>query len=332
MALSILISVWLNKRRHQPVPKDRIAQWTVILAFSALLSLIQGGFITEVARYLWLSLQGVAATQTNNYYGFGLRWPPAIYSAHLGILSVFDLRQLVALLAEMGPAILLVPLCMAVTWKCLRRDLWLPASLGIAALLNLLFPLFISYGVDRSITRMPGTALWLWMVMSFPALVLVYRKVGQTMRWILSLGYVVTMLGGVVIFAIQLTTIPVPQFSYFIDGLDTYVSARYWNKLPAGTQVFDPVSYRAVTLFGDAVRANSSIYEPLPEWLALTRNPDPQKIAQAGYDMVYIADSWWLKLSDAQKTAFSQPCVNTIYEIAPENFYFRRLVDVSQCR
>jgi len=99
-----------------PNPARFISDLVGVLGMSAVVSVVQGGFITEVVRGLLLRLQG-EATLSANAYGFTLRWPPALLSAHLGSLSIFDLGQFVALLAELGPGLLLAPLATGYAWR-----------------------------------------------------------------------------------------------------------------------------------------------------------------------------------------------------------------------
>jgi hypothetical protein len=304
--------------------------WGIILGVSALLSVVQGGFVSELARTLLGKLAGSAA-QTNNFWGFGLRWPPAIYSAHLGILSLFNPRQWLPLLAELGPALLLAPLASWFAWRSLRRGDWLAGALSIAAGLNLVFPLFIAYGVDRSITRMPGTALWLWLLLALPPLLVAWRRRPRLGRPLIAAGYAVTLLGGVVMFTIQLTAIPTPQISDYLGPVDAQVTRVFWNKLEPGAQVLDETPYRAVTIFGRESTARSSIYVTLPQYAALVANPDPAAAAKNGFQYIYMAEDWWGKLSPSQQQAFQQPCVNQVGETFTSGTNWRTLYDVGKC-
>ncbi len=125
-------AVILAWRRREPIPREQVWGWAVILVVSAGLSAFQGGFITETVRSLLLRLQG-ETIGVSNMYGFGLRWPPAIVSAHLGTLSPFNLPQLLALLAEAGPVLLAAPLASWVAWRAARRGDWLAGGIGLAS-------------------------------------------------------------------------------------------------------------------------------------------------------------------------------------------------------
>ena len=297
--------------RKAPVEKALLLNWLVILAVGGVLSLVQGGFITEAARS-FLSRLGSSLGQSNNLYQFSLRWPPSLTSGHLGDLSPFNLRQLPVLLAELGPAILFIPLVTHWAWRSARRGEWLVAGLGFSALASLLFALFFQYGMDRSSTRLPGTALWLWVVLAFPLLWWWLRCRGawnQALVWV-ALGALV--FEGVVTFAVQLTTVTEPQDAYFIDNVDAAFTRAYWNKLKPGAQVLDDVPYRAVTVFGRAVKASQSIFEPLPEWQALVKNPDPRLVAGADYAYIYMDNQWWQQVPSQTQALYQLPCVHEV--------------------
>jgi hypothetical protein len=304
--------------------------WT-ILAASALLSLVQGAFITEVGRGLLARLQGVTAA-SNNSYAFSLRWPPALPSAHLGDLTLLDGDHLIVLLAELGLALFLAPLVTRYAWKRLRQGDWLVAGLGVAAWACLIFPLFFQYGVDRSITRLPATTLWLWVLLAFPMLWFAFQKAGKMPRLWSMVGYASLVFGGVVILSIQLTAIPNWQLTYFVQAVDSKMSANFWDRLPPKSQVFDPVAERAVTLFGRAAHAYQSIYIPEEDWMALRDDPDPHQMAQAGYTHIYLDETWWLRWTPEQRARLEQPCVDRLAEERWPGDKFRLLIDIHNCR
>ncbi|HPH98211.1 MAG TPA: hypothetical protein PKW33_18780 [Anaerolineaceae bacterium] len=310
--------------------KALLADWLPVLGLSALLGVVQGGYITEVVRGVLASLSGAAAAGGNNAYGFSLRWPPALYSAHLGVLSILDIRQLTALLAELGPALLLGVPASLFAWRSFKRGWWFSAGLGLAALFNLLFPLFIAYGVDRSITRMPGTTLWLWLCLALPWLAAVETRGQVIFRGLVRAGEIIILAGGVVIFAIQMTCMANPQNSYFIDSHDTAYSSLYWNNLPKEGMVLDRIAWRSVTVFGRPQKAHSSIYTALPEWDALLN--DPISAASQGYDYVYMNKVWWDDIPEKNRARLEAPCVKQLPSPVMTDRHEHRLLDISGCR
>jgi hypothetical protein len=319
-------------RAQHPFDRQLLLGWAAVLGLSALLSAFQGGFITETLRSLLQSLQG-ANPAASNAYGFTLRWPPAFINGHLGQLSPFNLRQLGVLLAEMGPALLAAPLASYIAWRAARRCDWLMGGLGLSALLMTGFTLFVEYGVDRSSTRFAGSALWLWLVLAYPLLGRAYQRARSLVRAWLGGLFAVTVYAGLVLFAIQLTSIPQPIPAYFVDSLDLRLSAKYWNTLEPGAQVLDSYPERAVTIFGRISKANSSIYVNLPEWQTLMVDPTPQKAAAFGYAYVYMNEKWWAEFTPVLRQAYQQACVKTTAEVqSSSGQQFRRLLDIRNCR
>ncbi len=333
IALAGLIYLIGNRLRHAPIEKGIILSWAAILLVGGILSVVQGGFITEAVRNILLGLQGIKATQGEyDYFSFAFRWPPAIDSAHISEMSLFDPRQLLVLLAELGPALFLAPFATIYAWRRVRTRAWMVAGLGIAALLCFLVALFFQYGVERSGSRLPATSLWIWVLLGFPVAWKFFLKARSFPRFLLGLGYGITVFGGLVIFAVQMISIPYPKMTYFIFPADAKISSIYWNKLPANTQVLDPAQERGVTVFGIPTHAYQDFYHPWPDWKALIDNPDPTAIAQAGYQYLYIDGPYWWKLSNEQRKALQRPCVKKVVEEKVNEDNFRWLLDLQGCR
>jgi hypothetical protein len=343
IALAAAAYLVRSRLRGAPTDRDLLLQWGLILGLSALLSAVQGAFITEALRIAFLRLSGAAPAmrENYNYFGLGLRWPPALVSGQLGELSLFDPRQLLVLLAELGPALLLA---VPVTWLAVRHTMarqstatrprgggWLVAGLGLAALFNLLLALFLRYGIDRSTTRLPATALWLWLLLGFPWLWRLFHSGSRAKRLFLGVGYGVTIFGGLVILAVQLTAIPYQQLTYFVAEIDARASRQFWDRLPDGAQVLDNNPFRGVALFGRPSRAYRDVYSPYEEWEDLVEKPEPQAVAEAGYALVYMDKEWWKSLPPELRQAYSQPCVRRVGEVVQE-LDFRWLLDLSACR
>jgi hypothetical protein len=335
LALALAAS-WLVRRirPHAPltltIPPTRFRGWLAVLGASAILSLVQGGFITEVLRGFWLKIQGGASVSANTY-GFGLRWPPAMVSAHLGLLAISKPVQLIALLAELGPGLLLAPLATRYAWKRYQEGHFLDAGLGLAAWFSLVFSLFVQYGVDRSTTRFASTTLWIWLLAGIPMLWLAWRKWRAWQRCLCAIFLGSLVAGGIVIFGAQLSVIPSYQFTQFIEPIDTHISRDYWDRLPAQSQVFDRVPERSVIIFGRAVRASQTIYEPLESWKVLAADPDPHKLVQAGYTYLYLDAYGWLDLSVSQREQLNQPCVKLVVNEHWRVKVYRMLFDLRAC-
>jgi hypothetical protein len=332
IALASILAYYFQKRQGA-LPSRRIyLQWAMILALTAAISLVQGGFITETARNLINTINHTLA-QSYNARGFSLRWPPGLLSAHLGTLSIFSPGQLIALAAELGPALLMIPLVfMGYKKKLLRKDPFL-AGLATSVAISLLLSLFFQYEVDRSTTRLPATALWTCLVLGFPVVWAAFHQIRVIGRIGLSIGFIAIILGGVVIFRTQLYSLTSAQYSYYIDGLDASYAVDYWDRLPTGTLILDRIPERSVTIFGRITLASSGIYDPLPGWQRLIDDPEPPQAALAGYDYIYIDNTWWESLNPAQQAYFQNPCVQIIDERSQDRGTdYRKLVYIRACR
>jgi hypothetical protein len=326
--VALVLFLVLVFKRYRPAGGLKLLfwGWVVVLAVSAVLSLVQGGFITETARSLLASLND-SSTGTANAYSFSIRWPPSLYSAHLGILSLFNWRQDIVLLAELGPALLLIPMVAFVVWRSLKRGAWFTASLGFAALGCFFFAFFFQYGVDRSSTRFPSTGLWISLCLSLPVLFLAFRRKNRLVRYAITAGYFTTILGAVVIFGVMLTTTVNPQLSNFIDDTDAQFSQLYWNRLGQDDRILDWKPERATTIFGRSPKAYADLFVPMPAWNALIDNPDPAAVARAGYRYIYMDKLWWGRLSARIQEALQGSCVQTVSTLGE-----KRLLDVGGCR
>jgi hypothetical protein len=158
-------------------------------------------------------------------------------------------------------------------------------------------------------------------------------------EWIRGGAYALatmTMLGGMILFAIELIAIPRPVYGEFVSDMDARFYEEYWDRLsPPSAWVFDPSTSRAPTLFGR--QANSTIYWGVeqPDYLALVEDPDPYRLNAAGYSYVYTDKEYW----KGYAAQLEQSCVQVLKtvegaklshgELIPD---FRRLADISGCK
>ncbi|HSB65922.1 MAG TPA: hypothetical protein VLD65_05040, partial [Anaerolineales bacterium] len=306
--------------------------WLIPLAISALLAIVQGGYITGGFMSLLSRLTGNAYPMvTTDFQGFSLRWPPAMPSGHFGPLSFVDPGQIVIILAEAGPTLILLVLA-AIFWlRGLPKAHYLPQALLVGSILSLLFPIFFKYGLDFDITRLVGAALWLSIALAFPFLWLWLVKSRQGFRLLAGFGYCVTIFAGLVMLSVELIAIPASQTTYYLKFMESDFAKSYWNKLESQAQVLDSVPERSVLLFGRASFAAKDVYQRAPEWQALVAAPDPARVANEGYSYVYMDEVWWQKIPAGIRYAYNQPCVK---QVAVMNFSasaFRRLYDIQDC-
>ena len=310
-----------------------IWEWGWVFVPAILLALGAGGVLTEVTIGLNSRFSG-GASQSYGFTGFGFRWPPALMSAHFGRLEITQPGQLLVAFFEIGVVLLVSPGVTMWAWKRFKRGTRFIPGLGFAAIIGFLLPLVLTYAEhERDITRLTASALFIWLVLGWPLVWLIFQKGSRLMRIVITSGYAITVISGVVLFAISLLSIPKPQFSYFVDVPDAIISERYWDNLEEGAQVFDPIAFRAVTLFGRAAGpANLSIYIQTPKWETLIKDPDPTEIARAGYSYMYFDKTWWRDLQPKQRNKIDQPCVVEIMKLSMPDKDFRWLLDIRECR
>jgi hypothetical protein len=332
MVVIFLVNLIRNKLRHRPNRLNTLKTWGIPLAISTILALFQGGYITGGFMSLLSRLTGQSYPMvTTDFQGFSLRWPPAVPSGHFGPFSLFDPGQIIIMLAEAGPALILLPIVIIYWLRKFSKANHLSQVLAVGAVLSLLFPIFFRYGLDFDITRLVGATLWLSYALAFPILWLWLVNARQGYRPLAGLGYMVAVYAGLVMFAVELIAIPVVQTTYYLLYKESAFSQLYWNRLEKDAQVLDSKPERAVLLFGRASFAGTDVYKHSPIWEALIASPDPASVASAGYSYVYMDENWWQKLSPQIQTAYNQPCVQLVAEIELARSQTRKLFKVQAC-
>ena len=129
-----------------------------------------------------------------------------------------------------------------------------------------------------------------------------------------------------------------PVLATFITPLDAKMSQEYWNKLESQALIFDPVIYRAPTIFGRFTNSSPSWYTRSADWQALAASPDPRQIRMAGFEYVYFDKDYWDRLAPAQQSLLSAACVKQVAEVdgihSEQNYAkdFRRLLNIEGCK
>ncbi len=313
-----------------------IAAWVGVFAGASLLAAVQGGLLSDI---LGARLRG--GSLASNYFDATptFVWPPAIVSAHLGSLSLFNVPQLVAALLEIGPVILISPLVACWGSKCLKLGRWYEASL-IAASWGSVLALFMAFRgpLFTATPRLMSGWFFACILYAVPLAWVWLERRGDSWKVVLVAAGGVACLGGLMMFGVQLAAIQKPIYATFITPMDAKMSQEYWNRLAPAGWVFDPVVYRAPTVFGRFTDSSPSWYTRSPDWQALNDTPDPYKIRAAGFSYMYFDSDYWNALTPAQQLLFNTPCVLQIAQvngIHSEKDYtkdFRRLLDIQACR
>ena len=201
---------------------------------AGIFTLIQGGLITEIAAK-FLSGPGGGASAA----GFGLRWPPAIVSAHLGALPITSPFGLVLAFFELGPVILFTPWITVWTWKKFREQDWLYAVLILSAWVGFIIPVFMTYQSETDIARISEHAILVWVLLLSAILWEQAGKRGPIFQYGAGISLGLMVFGGAVLFGIALTAAPYGILSYEFDPLDAQVQQASWDQLPGDSLVFE---------------------------------------------------------------------------------------------
>ena len=327
----IITAVYAIKNKTLRLPRPFVAWWVVVVAGN-LLSLLEGGAFTDLARN-WL--QNILYGQAQVSYqtiGFQVVLTPAVVSSHLGVLSLFNGYQLIVALAEVGPLLLVLPLVCIWGIKAFRSERWYEVSFILAGLLSLGM-LFVQYSGSTGVrnTSRLYTFVNLCLVYCVPLGWAWAQRRAQAFKILAGVLLGMTMLSGLVLFAVEMVAIPKPVESYFLNELDGRMFKYYWNKLEPGALVFDPSPSRAPTVFGRATNSSLTWFDEKPAWKQLAAAPDPVKIKAAGFDYIYLDNLYWGNLDFASRDLLNGPCVKVIQEYENSMHETRRLLDIRAC-
>jgi hypothetical protein len=333
LSFPLVLLIWVLTRRNWP---RSFLPWMGVLGAAGAAALLQGGMLTEIARARLTP--GPAA---GSYFDAtpSILWPPSIISAHFGALSLANPAQLLVALAEIGPAIFVAPLILAWGIKSLRLRKWYEAAL-IAASFWSLPALFVSLKgpLYTATPRLMSGLFFACILYGVPLLWIWARRRSDAWKAGLAAGGLVAAFSGLMLFGIQLIAVQKPVYSWFITPMDASMSQEYWDRLEPGALVFDPLPYRAPTVFGRFNDSSLTWYLTKPEWDALARAGDPARIHAAGFAYMYFDIKYWENLSPEAQAQLESACVQQIAQVdgirgeQDARRDFRRLLDLRACR
>ena len=162
--------------------------------------------------------------------------------------------------------------------------------------------------------------LWMWS-----------KRRSQRLKILMGFLCFTVFVGGIVMGGISLVAGQNPVYSSYLNPLDAYMHAQYWNRLEPGAMVFDPVPERATALFGRSTNSSYTWYSYKPEWKTLFKDPDPILLRAAGYRYVYLDSSYWVSIGNVYQESLSGSCVRKIDKVMDE-YSFRLLLDIGECQ
>jgi hypothetical protein len=311
-----------------------VYDWVWPLLPGALLAPLMGGVLAGVIQRLLASGSGELAEGTLTLPGMALRWPPAVFSSHLGALELTDPGRLLLALIEIGPLLLLAFPVTAAIPGWLRRRKLLAAGLGIMAVVAFCAPLVVRFVErERDITRLFSTALTLWSVLGLPFAWRVYQRSGAYPRAALVGLFAVTIFGGLALLPPQLISLLQPQASFFVQEPDVSMSRMHWDRLEPGAWVLDrQYPFRPAALFARTTGpANENVYIEKPEFRELLASPWPHPAAESGYDYIYLSRETWSEMNENQRRPYTRGCARLVDEHRDKLGDFRRLYDIRRC-
>ncbi|NPV86167.1 MAG: hypothetical protein HPY45_09185 [Anaerolineae bacterium] len=336
LGLGYLLVILLEalRRRSLRLPPS-LARWLGILLPAGVISLFQGGVITGLAQGWLAKLSGAASGPAYFDFKFSLFWPPAVLSSHLGYLTLTNPWQAFLALLEIGPIIIVLPLVIVWGSKALRYQRWFEASLigiSIASLVLSFVELSSKAGIT-ALTRAQGMIVGICSSFAVPALWLWGRKRSEGLKIWIGLLLFITMLGGMVLFGIQMIAAPLPVYSNFLNQLDAQATRDYWNRLEPQALIFDPVDHRAPVVFGRPTDSSLGLYTRKPEWEKLVEDPVPSKLHAYGFDYAYLDLKYWDSLPIETQKMLETSCMRLIREYKQEfPPDFRRLYNLQECQ
>lgn len=331
----IAAALWVVRTRRLQLSAELLG-WAVIVGGALVAALSQGGLLTELgAARLKPSASLTSYFDTSPVFV----WPPAMVSAHLGSLSLFNPSQFLCALLEIGPLVLATPLALAWAGKSLRLGRWFEVAL-MATASGAVLAAFVAFRgpLFTAAPRLLGVWFFYCAVFGVP-LLWIWLK-WRTDGWrVTAVGAgLMAILGGLVLFGVQLAAIQKPTYATFVTPMDAKMSQEYWDRLQPGSLIFDPVVFRAPTLFGRFTDSSPSWYTRSDSWQALSDAPDPTMIHDAGFDYMYFDSNFWEGLTAEERSRFVLPCVKLVAQVDgvhSEKDYtkdFRRLLDIRSCQ
>ncbi|MCJ7824697.1 MAG: hypothetical protein MUP44_07350, partial [Anaerolineales bacterium] len=308
----IVLRAW----RDEPAWRLELRTATIVLAIASAIIIFQGGTITETVRGIVQPTEGAVAGTAGPSVGFSLRFPPALVSAHLGELRVTQPGTLLIGLMEVGPVFLLGPL---IAWAALRwakRGRFLYVAIAISTFFGFVIPLFISYEVDRDITRLTYYALIGWILLAVPLFKTFWNfKRPKLIRALMVTEAAFVVFGGLVVVGSLFAAIPKAVFADEIEPVDAAMTRLVWDELEPGADVLDSRSWRAVPITGRLTRSAADSYAELSSWADLVAFPEVHQVSDAGYRYIYVDEFWWDSMPENARDSYMDSCVKIIQEL-----------------
>ncbi len=330
---------WLIETRNIRDWDPQIKLLIAALGISILFAVVQGGTISAMVEDFiadlispsdTLGVTSVIANQPRDFFGFSIRWPPAVLSAHLGILPISSWTGLLVALLEMGPAILFLPWLTKRILPTQAKTFWWDKALVFSAWFALIVPIFIIYRSERDITRLTSFGVSITVYLMLVYLIGERDKVKPLTYNLGVISIVLMLFSGLVLAGTQLTASPRTMFSHKYREHDARLLSQVWGNLPQNTKIFGPIG-RGSILTGQltgGIFAFPSGEERLI-WEQLGSAPSLDAFIANGFEFVFFNDGTDRDfISDANRS----DCITAFaYAQDSSGKHFTGIYDLRKC-
>lgn len=313
---------------------------------------LQGGTITEMIRREFLedrtasllnsvsmslfsvfghfspAAEGVAAASFS-VFGFSLRWPWAVHSAHFEPLILFSPLMLLVAIFEIGPILFFAPWITVQAWKRSKSGDWLALVLAVSAWFGLLIPIIFDYSGGRDISRLTWQGLLTWTM-----LLVIYLFDEERRGWLRKAGITTLLLmcfGGVMILGTQFSAATTTQLAHRFTELDAALAGEVWGELPEDAKIFGNLG-RTTILTGHLTGQILGSFPETSLWAEIERTLSLDILLEQGYDFVLIHNRWPEDLPESAYADLEQACVQIYAEVWDSSHVnFRRIYDLRGC-
>ncbi|MBI9043330.1 MAG: hypothetical protein JEZ06_02520 [Anaerolineaceae bacterium] len=311
-----------------------LKNWWVVMLIMLFFMFIQGGtwsgLATDWFQNVFMGKEALSYDDTK----FLFIWPMTFISSHLGILSLGNIWQIIALLFELGPLLLVLPLVAFWGIKAFRAGRWFEASFifyGFATLGMVFLQTTSEYNGIRNSSRLYSFVgmtkfyavplVWIWA-----------KNRSEITRVFSAAAGMLVIVSGIVIMSIQMIAAQVPVRSDMIDSMDEDMFDVYWDELEPGALIFGRNSTRIPIIFGRYTRSSLSWRVENKDWTKLYKTPDPYILKEVGFDYLYLDYIFWYDVKEEYRAMYADPCVIELERLEQKRGDdFRWLLDIRSC-
>ena len=335
LATLALVGYSVIRNKQWKISKDLIFLGVALLV-AGLITLFQGGVLTGIFQgFLLRSDANLALATSYHDLKILLNFPPSIVDAHLGILSFTNPIHLLVILLEIGPMILLIYFIIVWGIKAERSSRTFESILSWMALLSIIlifFTIDLKSTTIGALTRAQNFFLLISRIFAVPIILILLPEKKEIVKIIYYGLIAVTLLGGLVIFGLEMIAIQKPIQSTFLEPLDAKIMDYYWSQLDENYLVFDPIPYRSAVLFGKPTNAGLTWFDTKPAYDTMFNNPDPQSMQENGFGYVYSDRAYLKSLPNDVSKRFEQTCVKVLADYKDDFGSERILMDIRACQ